>query len=392
MFYNFLLEFNYLNEKEDSVEMSGTYSGSEWLNHRVYDSIDSEADLQDFVKMGDIQNVIDPIDEIADDMFELHHPELMHDESQRKDYSRSIREQGPSFGSWVHYPWLSSLVHFASPEDHYDMRTYRNRNLITKEEQMKLQLTRVAVIGLSVGSNVLDRLVQSGIGNQYDLFDMDKLSPANLNRIQAGMAQVGLHKTTVAGRKMAELDPFISQHHFTNGYEGDTTDNYLRQNRPDIIIEEVDNLHVKARLRQVAVELGVPLIMAGDVHDKSTLDVERHDIEEVQGFNGKLTDDQIKLLLSNRKFSDQEQIGLLVQMLGKENISPELLQSAMLKGKELAGIPQLGTTAAIGGAIASVAVRDILLGRRIPSGVNVFDAANFAKSVESVTISTETAL
>lgn len=369
--------------------MSNVDRASEWLNHQVYTTIDSEADLQDFVKSGDVRSVIDPIDEIADDLFELRHPELMHDDAQRSDFAQEVRGQGPAFGTWVHYPWSASLVHFASPEDHYDMRTYRNRHLITKAEQDKLHMTRVAVFGLSVGSNALDRITQSGIGSHVDMFDMDKLSPANLNRIQATMAEVGLYKTEVAGRKLAGLDPFVGQAHFNGGYQGDSTDNYLRANRPDVIVEEVDNLAVKARLRDIAAELGVPLVMAGDVHDKSTLDIERHDLGEVQKFNGKLTEEQIELLRSGEKLAPDVELAMLVRMLGQENISPILFQSAMLKGKELAGTPQLGTTAALGGAVLAVSVRDILLSRDVPSGVNVFDAAEFAQGAKTVGLPTE---
>lgn len=44
------------------------------------------------------------------------------------------------------------------------LRTFRNRNLITVGEQSVLSEARVAVLGLSVGSNVVDQFVQTGIG------------------------------------------------------------------------------------------------------------------------------------------------------------------------------------------------------------------------------------
>lgn len=359
-----------------------------WLEHNVYSSIDSEADLQDFVRSGNIQHVINPLEYIADDLFELRHPELMHDDSERADFVKDITDQGASFGNWVHYPWISAIVQVADATDHYDLRTYRNHNLITKSEQDKLHLTRVAAFGLSVGSNVVDRTVQSGIGNEYLLFDYDRLSPTNLNRIQAGLAQVGLQKTTIAGRKIAELDPYVSQQHFTTGYDRNT-DDILRANRPDIIIEEVDNLEVKARLRRIAAELGVPLVMAGDVGDRSTLDIERHDLGEVLPFNGKLTQQEMDALLSGQaaSMSKEMQTAMLVKMLGPDNISASLFQSVGLTGKELAGTPQLGTTAALGGAVTAVAIREILLDHAIKSNANVFDAAEFTGAPASLKIS-----
>lgn len=355
--------------------MSEARSQAEWTEPKVY-KIDNEAEVQEFVRYADIKHVIDPIDHIADDMFELRNPSAMDNDAARAVFVQEVVAEGPSYGGWVHYPWMNAFVHIASPEDHYDMRTYRNRNLITKDQQTALHFTRIAAFGLSVGSNVVDRTIQSGIGSEYLLFDYDRLSPANLNRIQASVAEVGLLKTTIAGRKMAELDPYVQQQHHITGYDRNT-DDILRANRPDIIIEEVDNLEVKARLRHIAKELKVPLVMAGDVGDKSTLDIERHDTEEVAPFNGKLTAEQAEMLRTGAFTSlpSEQKLPILIQMLGgMENISPELYASEQLKGIELAGTPQLGTTAAVGGALTSVAIRDIFLGRDVKSSANVVDA------------------
>lgn len=356
-----------------------TPANSEWSDPIIH-RVDNEAEVQDIVRYGDLRHVVDTVDYIADDMFELRHPELMHDDAARAEFVADIKSQGPAFGTWVEYPWQSTLVRFPESDDHYDLRTYRNRNLITNEDQNKLHLTRIAAFGLSVGSNVVDRTVQSGIGNVYDLFDYDRLSPTNLNRIQAGMGQVGLLKTTIAGRKMAELDPYVQQHHYTTGYDRNT-DDILRANRPDIIIEEVDNLEVKARLRRIAAELEIPLVMAGDVGENSMLDIERNDLDDLMPFNGKLSADEVSALLSGAELPPEVQLGALISMLGRENISDVLLQSVMLKGKELAGTPQLGTIAAIGGAVTSIAIRDILLGKEVSSGSAVFRTEDFIRSI-----------
>ena len=354
--------------------------GNEWVAPTPY-KISTAAEMADLIEATGAKNVIDPVDYIADDMFELSHPASMDDTHARSEFVANVQAQGVSFGHWVHYPWQDTLVRFADPDDHYDLRTYRNRNLVTKDEQTKLHLSRVAAFGLSVGSNVIDKTVQSGIGNEYLLFDYDRLSPTNLNRIQATMAHVGLLKTTIAGRKMSELDPYIGQQHFTTGYDHNT-DDILRARRPDVIIEEVDNLEVKARLRRIAAELGVPLVMAGDVGDRSTLDIERHDIEKVAPFNGKLSEEEAAMLADGTLPAEMK-LPVLIKLLGAENISQTLLQSEMLKGKELAGTPQLATAAAVGGAVTSVAIREILLGHDIPSRASVIDTAEYVGAAPS---------
>lgn len=346
---------------------------SEWQPPRLF-KVESTGELNDLVNDTRADRVIDQASVIADDLFELHHPGRVDDIAARESFRASILEEGASFGTWVYYPWSGNLVRFADAGDHYDLRTFRNRNLVTKEEQLTLRGKKGAAFGMSVGSNEVDAAVQLGIGNEYLLFDYDRLAPTNLNRIRATMAQVGLYKTTVEGQKIAELDPYISQHHYTEGYTDDT-DDILRRERPDFIIEAIDDVAAKARLRRVAEELRVPLVMAGDVGDVSTIDIERHDIGGVKPFNGKLTNAEYQALIDG---TIEDKDGALMKIVGKKNLTTRLIDSAMLRGIEIGGLPQLGTTATAGGALAGVAIRDILLGRKIPSSSH---AVNLRKAV-----------
>ena len=350
---------------------------TEWETPKSY-KINSSAELKGLISDEKINSVIDPIDYIVDDLFEMRHPDLKDDKLSRASFHEQINEDGLSYGQWFHFPWNNNLIRFPDADEHYDLRTFRNCNLITKNEQRILRTKKIAAFGLSVGSNVVDSTIQSGIGNNYLLFDFDRLTPTNLNRIRAGMGNVGLLKTTVAGRKIADLDPYIEQQHFINGYDNDT-DEILRLEKPDIIIEEVDDLEVKARLRRMASELKIPLVTAGDSDDNVILDIERHDLGEIRPFNGKLSRKTVDDLI-NSELTAKEHEGALIRLLGLTNLSPRLVESAMVRGVELAGFPQLGTTASIGGAMASVAIRDILLGRKIESGTRT---NNIRKSVGS---------
>jgi len=356
----------------------------EWTPPVLHKVATSE-EVNELVKDERIHQLIDPIEYIADDLFELNHPDRMDDEAARSAFKDEVIEQGAAFGHWVHYPWSDTLVRFPDNDDHYDLRTFRNRNLLTTNEQQTVRRKKIAAFGLSVGSKIVDETVQGGIGNEYMLFDFDKLNPTNLNRIRATMAQVGLYKTTIAGRKMGEIDPYINQTHFTSGYDR-ITDDILRAERPDVIIEEVDNLEVKARLRRIAEELGIPLVMAGDVADRSTIDIERHDLEKVKPFNGKLSKKDVEAILSG-SMSEKDQETALIKILGLKNLSPRLIDSAMARGIELAGFPQLGTTATAGGALATVAIRDIFLDRKVDSIARVYNPRNVLKNGRPTTLS-----
>lgn len=343
----------------------------EWTPPTGY-VVESNKELAELTADERIESVIDPINEIADELFEAEHPDCLDDTKRQQQFKQELLAQGAAYGRWFYYPWRRNLIRYPEPDDHYNLRTFRNRNLITKEEQrQKLRPRKLACVGLSVGSNIVDEAVQAGIGDNYLLFDFDRLSPTNLNRIRATMGQVGLYKTTVAGRKISEVDPYIDQSHFTNGYD-ETTDDVLRAERPDVIIEEVDNLEAKAHLRRIAAELQIPLIMVGDAGDKVPIDIERHDQGRVKPFNGALSDQTFAALLRG-PLPKKETESALMKLIGLRNLSPRLIDSGVSRGIETGGFPQLGSTAALGGVLASVAIREILLDRPLKSDIHVGD-------------------
>jgi hypothetical protein len=69
----------------------------------------------------------------------------------------------------VYYPWNQSVVKTMPKTEYLRMKTNRNQDLITAEEQKKLETYRVGVFGMSVGSNVAFVLTQAGISNKIIL-------------------------------------------------------------------------------------------------------------------------------------------------------------------------------------------------------------------------------
>ncbi len=360
-------------------------ASSEWVAPKDY-KIDSEKEVAELVSEKNINTIIDPIDYVAEDLFELYNPDKIDNPKARAQFCAEVKNQGVKYGRWFHYSYDNSLVRFPEEEEYYNLRTFRNRNLITYDEQRRLRKNKIAVFGLSVGSNIVDSAVQTGIGNEYLLFDPDRLSPTNLNRIRANMGHIGLQKTTVAGRKMAELDPYIAQQHFVDGYN-QNTDDILFNEMPDIIIEEADDVEVKARVRRIAKKLGIMVLTVGDIGDKLVLDVERYDQENVEPFNGKISAKEFEALVEDKsKISNKDRETMLMKMLGLKNMSTRLIDSSMVRNIELAGFPQLGTTAAMGGVAVAVAMRDILLDRKVNSGTRVGDIRKIVKSGKPTTI------
>ena len=62
------------------------------------------------------------------------------------------------------------------------------------------------------------------------------------------------------------------------------------------------------------------------------------------------------------------------KLVGLKNASTRLLQSMLDIDTGLAGMPQLGTTATMGGALGAVVAREILLDKKLESGRYVFSA------------------
>lgn len=341
-----------------------------WSAPRRY-KLDGTDDTS-FGQLLDTQSVTvhDGIDQITEDMFELTHPHQKGDVEALDEYAQTLGEQGIGYGQWVHFPWQRNVVRYPEPEDHLRLRTFRNQYLITEEEQNTLYDKTVAVFGMSVGSNITDQLIQSGIGNKYILGDFDTLAPSNLNRIRAHMGHVGLRKVDIMARKISEVDPYIEQVHIHDGYDPATTPAILEEHRPDIIVEEIDDVSTKARIRQYAKEHGIPLVMAADLAEMSLLHVERHDLGGVKPFNGRLSMAAFNALAAG-DMSEVDKLKANIKILGMRNAlaSARFIESNIDIGRRLAGIPQLGAIATAGAALTDRGVREILLGRKLDSGV-----------------------
>lgn len=117
-----------------------------------------------------------------------------------------LAEESPRF---VHYPWRRAVVKTLGPRSFRRLRLDRNRNLITTEEQDRLGRLQVGVIGLSAGHVVAHTIAMQGLCGELRLADFDDLELSNLNRVPGGLFDLGLNKTTVAARRIAELDPYL---------------------------------------------------------------------------------------------------------------------------------------------------------------------------------------
>jgi nitroreductase len=268
------------------------------------------------------------------------------------------------YGTWVYYPWSAALVHCLPAAEFRRVRLDRNRYKITPEEQSRLATKRVGVVGLSVGHGIATTLALEGIAGELRLTDMDVLGLSNLNRLRAGVAQLGVEKALLAAREVQAIDPYLRVRLFPRGLDAAGLDDFLLAGgRLDLVIEECDNLALKVRLRQRARELGIPVVM--ETADRGLIDVERFDREPdrplFHGVAGPLEADGLEGLTTEQK------VPIVFKLLG-QGISDRAAGSLVEIGESVSSWPQLGSGVTLGAATVCDSARRILLEQMHGSG------------------------
>lgn len=311
-------------------------------------------------------------DEIEGQLRELiksEHPTRKLTESEYEAYlAERYAGQSPQlYGVWVYYSWCNRIVHLLDEQEFIEVRTTRNQNKITVDEREKLAQKKIGVIGLSVGKSVaLTLAMERGFG-ELRIADFDIVELSNLNRIQTATSNLGVPKTIVVAREIAEIDPFLKVTIFNEGINDENIDAFFNAGgRLDLLIEECDGLDVKIKARIKAKELGVPVLM--DTSDRGMLDIERFDLDPerpiLHGLVDHLNFDDVDL----RSMTNEEKIPYVLPMLGIDDISKRMKASMMEIEQTLTTWPQLATSVILGGALTGDVARRILLDQYHESG------------------------
>ncbi|MGY0234240.1 ThiF family adenylyltransferase [Longispora urticae] len=315
--------------------------------------------LEALIASDAVRELHDTIGAQIDELITSREPGVRPDEARRRDQLAGL--DAWSYGSWAHYPWSGRLVHVLPREEFRLVRTDRNRGRIERPEQRRLLDSRVGVIGLSVGNSAAVTLALEGVAGRFRLADFDTLGMSNLNRLRAGMHELGLNKAVLTARQLYEIDPYLEIEIFPAGLDGDNLDAFLAG--LDLVVEECDTPYIKVAARERARAAGIPVVM--DCNDRGMLDVERFDLEPDRPLlHGRIAVDSGRVAGLSRP----EQIELLLAMVDADRISPQLRASFAELGRSLSSWPQLASGVSLGGALVTEAARRILLGGDCPSG------------------------
>ncbi|MCB9241685.1 MAG: Rv1355c family protein [Flavobacteriales bacterium] len=328
-----------------TIEEDKTFYTSIRSSSNLVDQLDGQ--LMEFIKMKY------PKDDLTADFIQVKKDEIL---------GTSNPEH---FGLWIYYPWSGNLVHTMPKSEFIQLRTIRNRYKITNEEQELLEQKVIGIVGLSVGQSIALTIASERICGELRIADFDTLELTNLNRIKAGIDKIGMLKTVIAARAIAEIDPFIKVVCYHDGITDNNIEHFLNHpSKLDLCIEECDGFYEKFNIRIKCKELGIPVMM--DTSDMGLLDIERFDLEpEREIFHGLIQVDDLNAL---RNLTTDEKIPYLYSIIDETQMSTRLKGSLIEVGESIRSWPQLSSAVTYGSGMTTDVARRILLGTHCSSG------------------------
>jgi tRNA threonylcarbamoyladenosine dehydratase len=308
------------------------------------------------------------------ELFKSRYPKLARDSVKEMVYLKKLfqAEMLESTGNWVFYPWNHTLVHVLDETLYQEVRLSRNYPLIKKSDQQKFFNLTIGIVGLSVGSSIIQTIVHSGGCNQIKLADFDTLSLSNLNRIRASVVNLGENKTHIAAKQIYEINPYARISLYEDGLNPANLKDFMLGNpKLDVVIDAADDLTAKQYLRLAAQSLRVPLVMTTDNGFESNTSILRFDKNKnaggMRGMPEQSIDDIQKAYESHKplQLTEKQKLKLIAKLVGVKNISHEMQHGSMLRAKgQIAGWPQLAMTVFMGGSLAAYAVKLIAVGAK----------------------------
>ncbi|NLR65505.1 hypothetical protein HGH92_14405 [Chitinophaga varians] len=334
---------------------------------RLKDPAQLDALTQLLVRQPGIR-VFDEIQSQLAELIRLQHPtERLSDAALAKKVAAHLGNTSPAaYGVWVYYPWSGYVVHILDEAEFIQLRTSRNQHKITEAERKILQTKKIGVIGLSVGQSVAMALAIERLCGELRIADFDRLDLSNMNRIRTGVHNVGILKTVLVAREIAEIDPFLTVHCYDNGISDENIDAFLTTGGPlDILVEECDGLDIKVLARQRARSMQIPVVM--DTSDRGMVDVERFDLQpDLPILHGRIPEDITAPQIRNMQ--GPERMELVDRIVNFNAMSTKMQASLAEIGKTITTWPQLASAVMLGGAAIAHVCREIGLKREVASG------------------------
>ena len=140
----------------------------------------------------------------------------------------------------------------------------RTKLLYGEEGSGRIASAAVFVAGLgAVGSFAVEALARSGVG-QMVLVDFDAVEPSNINRqLYALSSTVGKTKCDIARGRVLDINPSCEVRCFDSRVSADVQEAaalILREGRPAVIVDAIDDVDAKVALMLAGLSLGIPVV------------------------------------------------------------------------------------------------------------------------------------
>ncbi|MFB6457459.1 ThiF family adenylyltransferase [Chitinophaga sp. Hz27] len=314
------------------------------------------------------------------ELIKLRHPtQRLTDPQIRQLINEYLGNTPPSQqGVWVYYPWSYRLVHILDEAEFIELRTSRNQQKITTAERNILATKKIGVIGLSVGQSVALALAMERLCGELRIADFDTLDLSNMNRLRTGIHNVGIRKTVLVAREIAEIDPFLVVRCYDEGVTDHNIDGFLTENgQLDILVEECDGLDIKILARHKAKALRIPVLM--DTSDRGMVDVERFDVHpDLPILHGRVPETLRPEEV--RTMEGPARMAFVDSIVNISALSPKMQSSLQEIGKTITTWPQLASAVMLGGAAIAHVCRELSLGENIHSGRYYVDLEQIFKT------------
>ena len=139
------------------------------------------------------------------------------------------------------------------------LRYSRNRELVSEDEQNKLEKFTVAVVGLGgLGGHISEQLSRLGIGKLV-LIDGDKVEESNLNRqLFATEKTVGKLKVEAAIDRLESVNSNIEYACHSEYFSESNSEKLLSD--VNIVVDAVDNIETRFMLQKSCKKLNIPMV------------------------------------------------------------------------------------------------------------------------------------
>lgn len=233
----------------------------------------------------------------------------------------------------------------------------RTEALIGREALEKLAVSHVMVLGLGgVGSYAAEFICRAGVG-KMTIIDGDTVDPTNRNRQLPALAtNHGVSKAQIMKQRLLDINPELELTVFEEFIIPERLPALL-ETQPDYIVEAIDSITPKLFLIRTAYAAKIPFVSSMGAGGK--VDPTKIKITDIsQSYNCKLAQ-HIRKKLRKHDIREGVKVAFSTELPDKSS----LLYTDGSNFKKSAYGTMSYLPAAFGGAIASVAIRE-LIGRK----------------------------